>query len=96
MAAKNGCNEAARLLLARGAAVEAKANVSCGFFKLSFATLILSQVFNVFSPHLVQFIWQNGMTPLHLAVWHSLRAEDFSTVNTLLEYKANCSAEDNV
>ncbi|KAK4479161.1 hypothetical protein RD792_014672 [Penstemon davidsonii] len=63
MAAKNGCNEAAKLLLARGAFVEAKAN--------------------------------NGMTPLHLAVWHSLRAEDCSTVNTLLEYNANCSAEDN-
>ncbi|KAL3825149.1 hypothetical protein ACJIZ3_021178 [Penstemon smallii] len=63
MAAKNGCNEAAKLLLARGAFVEAKAN--------------------------------NGMTPLHLAVWHSLRAEDCSTVNTLLEYNADCSAEDN-
>ncbi|KAL1535604.1 ribulose bisphosphate carboxylase/oxygenase activase, chloroplastic-like isoform X2 [Salvia divinorum] len=63
MAAKNGCNEAARLLLAHGATVEAKAN--------------------------------NGMTPLHLAVWHSLRAEDCSTVNTLLQYNANCSAEDN-
>ncbi|KAH6802369.1 AAA-type ATPase family protein / ankyrin repeat family protein [Perilla frutescens var. frutescens] len=63
MAAKNGCNEAARLLLSRGAFVEAKAN--------------------------------NGMTPLHLSVWHSLRAEDCSTVNTLLEYNANCSAEDN-
>ncbi|KAI3443791.1 hypothetical protein Pfo_000456 [Paulownia fortunei] len=63
MAAKNGCNEAAKLLLAHGAFVEAKAN--------------------------------NGMTPLHLAVWHSLRAEDCSTVNTLLEYNADCSAEDN-
>ncbi|XP_052199252.1 ribulose bisphosphate carboxylase/oxygenase activase, chloroplastic isoform X2 [Diospyros lotus] len=63
MAAKNGCNEAARLLLANGAFVEAKAN--------------------------------NGMTPLHLAVWHSLRDEDSSTVKTLLEYNANCSAEDN-
>ncbi|XP_042013345.1 protein CfxQ-like isoform X2 [Salvia splendens] len=63
MAAKNGCNEAAKLLLSCGASVEAKAN--------------------------------NGMTPLHLAVWHSLRAEDCSTVNTLLEYKASCSAEDN-
>ncbi|PIN19249.1 26S proteasome regulatory complex, subunit PSMD10 [Handroanthus impetiginosus] len=37
----------------------------------------------------------NGMTPLHLAVWHSLRAEDCSTVITLLEYNADCSAEDN-
>ncbi|KAL0346590.1 UNVERIFIED_CONTAM: protein CfxQ [Sesamum calycinum] len=63
MAAKNGCNEAAKLLLGHGAVVESKAN--------------------------------NGMTPLHLAVWHSLRAEDFSTVNTLLEYNADCSAEDN-
>ncbi|KAI8023644.1 hypothetical protein LOK49_LG03G01366 [Camellia lanceoleosa] len=63
MAAKNGCNDAARLLLANGAFVEAKAN--------------------------------NGMTPLHLAVWHSLRAEDFSTVKTLLECNADCSAVDN-
>jgi hypothetical protein len=37
----------------------------------------------------------NGMSPLHLAVWHSLRAEDCSTVNTLLEYNADCSAKDN-
>ncbi|KAL6555124.1 hypothetical protein OROGR_006382 [Orobanche gracilis] len=63
MAAKNGCNEAAKCLLVPGALVEAKAN--------------------------------NGMTPLHLAVWHSLRAEDWSTVNTLLEYNVDCSAEDN-
>ncbi|KAA8534979.1 hypothetical protein F0562_029982 [Nyssa sinensis] len=63
MAAKNGCNKAAQLLLAHGAFVEAKAN--------------------------------NGMTPLHLAVWHSLLAEDCSTVKTLLEYNADCSAKDN-
>ncbi|XP_027359028.1 uncharacterized protein LOC113867769 [Abrus precatorius] len=63
MAAKNGCSEAARLLLARGASVEARAN--------------------------------NGMTPLHLAVWYSLRAEEFLTVKTLLEYDADCSAKDN-
>lgn len=37
----------------------------------------------------------NGMTPLHLAVWHSLRSEDCSTVKTLLEHNADCSAEDN-
>ncbi|EXB79940.1 Protein cfxQ-like protein [Morus notabilis] len=37
----------------------------------------------------------NGMTPLHLAVWYSLRSEDFSTVKTLLEYNADCCAEDN-
>lgn len=63
MAAKNGCNEAARLLLAHGAFVEAKAN--------------------------------NGMTPLHLAVWYSIRSEDCSTVKTLLENNADCSAKDN-
>ncbi|KAG5009335.1 hypothetical protein AAZX31_07G081900 [Glycine max] len=62
MAAKNGCNEAAQLLLACGATVEARAN--------------------------------NGMTPLHLAVWYSLRAEEFLTVKTLLEYNADCSAKD--
>ncbi|XP_043808017.1 ribulose bisphosphate carboxylase/oxygenase activase, chloroplastic isoform X2 [Manihot esculenta] len=63
MAAKNGCNDAARLLLAHGAFIEAKAN--------------------------------NGMTPLHLAVWHSIRSEDCSTVQTLLEFNADCSAKDN-
>ncbi|XP_044462953.1 ribulose bisphosphate carboxylase/oxygenase activase, chloroplastic-like isoform X2 [Mangifera indica] len=63
MAAKNGCNEAARLLLAHGAFIEAKAN--------------------------------NGMTPLHLSVWYSIRAEDCSTVKTLLESNADCSAVDN-
>nr|XP_043629299.1 protein CfxQ homolog [Erigeron canadensis] len=36
----------------------------------------------------------NGMTPLHLSVWHSLRAEDSSTVKTLLEHNADCSAKD--
>lgn len=36
----------------------------------------------------------NGMTPLHLAVWNSLRGEDHSTVKTLLEHNADCSAED--
>lgn len=39
---------------------------------------------------------QNGMTPLHLAVWHSLRAEDCRTVSTLLEYNADCNVKDNV
>lgn len=37
----------------------------------------------------------NGMTPLHLAVWHSIHAEDCSTVKTLLEHNADCSAKDN-
>ncbi|KAK9148821.1 hypothetical protein Scep_007578 [Stephania cephalantha] len=63
MAAKNGCNETAILLLKHGALVEAKAN--------------------------------NGMTPLHLAVWSSQLGEDFSTVKTLLDYYANCSSKDN-
>ncbi|XP_022951494.1 uncharacterized protein LOC111454293 isoform X1 [Cucurbita moschata] len=62
MAAKHGCNDAARALLAHGAFVEAKAN--------------------------------NGMTPLHLAVWYSLQSEDCATVETLLEYNADCSAKD--
>lgn len=39
---------------------------------------------------------QNGMTPLHLAVWYSLHAEDVLTVKVLLEHDANCSTEDNV
>lgn len=37
----------------------------------------------------------NGMTPLHLAVWYSIRSDDYSTVKTLLEYNADCSAMDN-
>ncbi|KAF6176356.1 hypothetical protein GIB67_011145 [Kingdonia uniflora] len=63
MAAKNGCDAAASVLLDHGAFVEAKAN--------------------------------NGMTPLHLAVWHSLRGEAFITIKTLLKYNADCSAKDN-
>ncbi|XP_041022327.1 poly [ADP-ribose] polymerase tankyrase-2-like [Juglans microcarpa x Juglans regia] len=38
----------------------------------------------------------NGITPLNHTVWYSLRAEDCSTVNTLLKYNAGCSAKDNV
>ncbi|PIA65011.1 hypothetical protein AQUCO_00100465v1 [Aquilegia coerulea] len=44
---------------------------------------------------LVEAKANNGMTPLHLAVWHSLRAEDCLTVQTLLEYNADCSVKDN-
>ncbi|CAI0389987.1 unnamed protein product [Linum tenue] len=36
----------------------------------------------------------NGMTPLHLAVWDSIRSDDCSTVKTLLEHNADCSAKD--
>lgn len=96
MAAKNGCNEAAKLLLAHGAFVEAKANVS--YWLLRFLVLfnfIFAQIFSDLISF-VESLKQNGMTPLHLAVWHSLRAEDCLTVNTLLEYNADCSAEDNV
>ncbi|XP_057867458.1 ribulose bisphosphate carboxylase/oxygenase activase, chloroplastic isoform X2 [Cryptomeria japonica] len=37
----------------------------------------------------------NGMTPLHLAVWYCLRAEDCSVVETLLQYHADVNAKDN-
>ncbi|KAL4318317.1 hypothetical protein GQ457_18G000820 [Hibiscus cannabinus] len=36
----------------------------------------------------------NGMTPLHLAVWDSIRSDNHATVKTLLDYNADCSAED--
>ncbi|XP_043725549.1 ESX-1 secretion system protein EccA1-like [Telopea speciosissima] len=36
-----------------------------------------------------------GMTPLHLAVWHSLSEENCLIVKTLLEYNADCSVKDN-
>ncbi|XP_044462082.1 ribulose bisphosphate carboxylase/oxygenase activase, chloroplastic-like isoform X2 [Mangifera indica] len=62
VAAKNGCNEAAKLLLSHGALVEAKTKY--------------------------------GVTPLMLSVLHSIRAKDCSTVETLLEHKADCDATD--
>ncbi|XP_044460889.1 ribulose bisphosphate carboxylase/oxygenase activase, chloroplastic-like [Mangifera indica] len=62
VAAKNGCNEAAKLLLSHGAPVEAKTKY--------------------------------GVTPLMLSVLHSIRAEDCSIVETLLEHKADCDATD--
>jgi len=36
------------------------------------------------------------MTPLHLAVWYSITAKEISTVKTLLDHNADCSAKDNV
>ena len=95
MAAKNGCNEAAQLLLAHGAVVEAKANVCFLASLVSFFFFLWNLVFLELSSYNVLFM-QNGMTPLHLAVWYSLRAEDCSTVKTLLEYNADCSSTDNV
>ncbi|CAN8275254.1 unnamed protein product [Cochlearia groenlandica] len=62
MAAKNGCSEAAKLLLDRGAYIDAKN--------------------------------KKGMTPLHLAVWHSITSEDVSIVQTLLDNNANCREKD--
>ncbi|XP_012849532.1 PREDICTED: protein cfxQ homolog isoform X2 [Erythranthe guttata] len=62
VAAKNGCNEALKLLLQSRAYVEASTN--------------------------------NSMTPLHLAVGYALRSGENSTVKTLLEYNADCSAKD--
>ncbi|KAM0061620.1 putative glutathione-specific gamma-glutamylcyclotransferase [Helianthus debilis subsp. tardiflorus] len=36
-----------------------------------------------------RFNSRNGMTPLHLSVWHSLRAEVISAFKTLREYVKN-------
>ncbi|CAH8383058.1 unnamed protein product [Eruca vesicaria subsp. sativa] len=41
------------------------------------------------------FSSENGMTPLHLAVWYSITSKDISTVKTLLDNNADCSAKDN-
>ncbi|KAJ0025450.1 hypothetical protein Pint_07086 [Pistacia integerrima] len=57
LAAKNGCNEAARLLLAHGALVEAKTKLS---------------------------------------IWHSIRADDCSIVETLLKNNVDCNSTDDV
>ncbi|GJT33714.1 protein cfxQ [Tanacetum coccineum] len=38
----------------------------------------------------------NGMNPLNLSVWHSLMAEDTSTVKTLLDHNSQCSAKDDL
>ncbi|KAH7443538.1 hypothetical protein KP509_02G039400 [Ceratopteris richardii] len=37
----------------------------------------------------------NGMTPLHLAVWYSVKHEDYSIVETLLHFHADASVTDN-
>ncbi|KAI5074334.1 hypothetical protein GOP47_0010295 [Adiantum capillus-veneris] len=37
----------------------------------------------------------NGMTPLHLAVWYSVKHEDHSIVETLLHFRADASVTDN-
>ncbi|KAG0493942.1 hypothetical protein HPP92_004936 [Vanilla planifolia] len=37
----------------------------------------------------------NGMTPLHLAVWHARHAGNCMAVKTLLEHNADCSVKDN-
>lgn len=37
----------------------------------------------------------NGMTPLHLAVWFSMKHEDHSTVEMLLHFHADASVTDN-
>lgn len=101
MAAKNGCNDAARVLLAHGAFLEAKANV----LYFSFSNLYLVDFEMKYMIHcyllvevyaFVYLFMQNGMTPLHLAVWYSLQAENCDTVKTLLEYNADCSAMDDV
>lgn len=63
LASKNGCSDAAKLLLESNANLEAKAG--------------------------------NGMTPLHLAVWYSMKHEDHSIVETLLHFRADASVTDN-
>ncbi|KAK4759778.1 hypothetical protein SAY87_022909 [Trapa incisa] len=93
MAAKNGCADTARLLLAHGAFIEAKANVN-GLVTVTFINYLILQLINFCLTDLSLIVPQNGMTPLHLAVWYSLHAEDCSTVKALLENGANCSTED--
>ncbi|KZV52338.1 protein cfxQ [Dorcoceras hygrometricum] len=62
LAAKNGCVESARMLLDRGANVNARTN--------------------------------NQKTPLQLSVGFALRSGDNSIVKLLLQFNADCSAED--
>lgn len=39
---------------------------------------------------------QNGMTPLHLAVWFSVRGGTVAPVEALLQYDADICAKDDV
>ncbi|XP_044462073.1 ribulose bisphosphate carboxylase/oxygenase activase, chloroplastic-like isoform X1 [Mangifera indica] len=98
VAAKNGCNEAAKLLLSHGALVEAKTKVLYTYLNIIFSfrnassEKCESDIFFFFFFH--HFYMQYGVTPLMLSVLHSIRAKDCSTVETLLEHKADCDATD--
>jgi hypothetical protein len=94
MAVKNSSCESAKLLLERGAHIEAKANVGSVYLVLLF---FLSRIICGYS-YLICFnsLLQNGMAPLHLAVWHALQSGDCSTVSVLLSYNADCYAKDDV
>lgn len=61
MAAKNGCNEAARLLLVHGAFIEAKANV-----------IFLVSLFLVLSLYVIRIGWKGLLLPCYLCRmgWH--------------------------
>ena len=91
MAVKNSSCESTNLLLERGAHIEAKANV-WHICSISFFYFIMHAKFY----YAKIMLMQNGMTPLHLAVWHALQAGDCSTVSVLLSYNADCFAKDDV
>ncbi|CAI9782538.1 unnamed protein product [Fraxinus pennsylvanica] len=52
------------------------------------ARMLLSQHANIEAKTI------NGWTPLHLSVFYALESGEYSTMTTLLDYNANCFAED--
>ncbi|KAJ0097975.1 hypothetical protein Patl1_27421 [Pistacia atlantica] len=93
--AKNGSNEAARLLLAHGAFFEAEN--TCGETPLHLAAEHgCSEAARLLLAHraLVDAQTEYGATPLKLSVLHSIRTEDCSIVKTLLENNADYNATD--
>ncbi|OAY80558.1 Protein cfxQ [Ananas comosus] len=68
-------------------------HVAAGYNNIS----IVKYLLELNSPEAVELEAKNmnGMTPLHLAVWHALQAGDCDTVSTLLGHNADCSAQDN-
>lgn len=76
MAAKNGCNEAAKLLLAHGAFVEARANVNfCILCFFCYSTSIWARIAGIssltFGIYLAE--WDDSLTPCCLALSSSWR-----------------------
>lgn len=84
MAAKNGCNEAAKLLLSRGAFVEAKANVKHPFSFPAFTRFKVVESTDIF----IEFMFERGLLRVCCVEWNDSLAScclAFLTIRQLLD-----------